>query len=146
MTRLLMRKLFRDERATAIIELALVAPIVALTVIGIVDLSNGFSRKLGLEQGAQRAIEKIMHWLHGGESTVVIAAAILLARSLTRPLVQMTQAVDGFTGERPNTLAELFGQMANRGIVPQMERLSCHQRIRPLQAIRIHGRQIKTVE
>lgn len=27
------------------------------------------------------AIEKIMHWLHGGESTVVIAAAILLAVS-----------------------------------------------------------------
>ena len=54
------RKLFRDERATAIIELALVAPIVALTVVGIADLSNAFSRKLGLEQGAQRAIEKIM--------------------------------------------------------------------------------------
>ena len=27
------------------------------------------------------AIEKIIHWLHGGESTVVIAAAILLAVS-----------------------------------------------------------------
>ena len=60
MIRLPMRKLFRDERATAIIELALVAPIVALTVVGIADLSNAFSRKLGLEQGAQRAIEKIM--------------------------------------------------------------------------------------
>ena len=28
--------------------------------IGIVDMSNAFSRKLTLEQGAQRAIEKIM--------------------------------------------------------------------------------------
>jgi len=37
-----------------------VAPVLALTVIGIVDLSNAYSRKLALEQGAQRAIEKIM--------------------------------------------------------------------------------------
>ena len=60
MIRFPMQKLLRDTRATAIIELALIAPIVALTVVGIVDLSNAFTRKLGLEQGAQRAIEKIM--------------------------------------------------------------------------------------
>ena len=68
MIRLSIRKLLRDERATAIIELALVAPIVALTVVGIADLSNAFSRKLGLEQGAQRSIEKIMQTT--GYSTV----------------------------------------------------------------------------
>ncbi len=28
--------------------------------IGIVDMSNGFGRKLVLEQGAQRAVEKVM--------------------------------------------------------------------------------------
>lgn len=55
-----MKSLLRDNRATAIIELALIAPIVALTIAGIADLSNGFSRKLALEQGAQRAIEKIL--------------------------------------------------------------------------------------
>ena len=49
-----------DQRGGAIIELALVAPVLALMTIGIVDMSNAFSRKLGLEQGAQRAIEKIM--------------------------------------------------------------------------------------
>ena len=49
-----------DERGAAIIELALVAPVLALMTIGIVDMSNAFSRKLALEQGAQRAIEKIM--------------------------------------------------------------------------------------
>jgi Flp pilus assembly protein TadG len=49
-----------DDRGAAIIELALVAPVLALTVIGIVDMSNAYSRKLALEQGAQRAIEKIM--------------------------------------------------------------------------------------
>ena len=50
----------RDRRGAAIIELALVAPVLALMVVGIVDMSNAFSRKLALEQGAQRAIEKIM--------------------------------------------------------------------------------------
>lgn len=50
----------RDERGAAVIELALVAPVLALMVIGIIDMSNAFSRKLALEQGAQRAIERIM--------------------------------------------------------------------------------------
>lgn len=55
-----LRKLRRNESGAAIIELALVAPVLAVTVIGIVDISNAYSRKLALEQGAQRAIEKIM--------------------------------------------------------------------------------------
>jgi Flp pilus assembly protein TadG len=54
-----MTTLLRHERGAAIIELALVAPILALTVIGIVDMSNAYSRKLALEQAAQRAVEKI---------------------------------------------------------------------------------------
>jgi len=53
------RKILRNERGAAIIELAMVAPVFALMTIGIVDMSNAYSRKLGLEQGAQRAIEKI---------------------------------------------------------------------------------------
>ena len=34
---------------------------IALLTVGIVDLSNGFSRKLKIEQAAQRSIEKIMN-------------------------------------------------------------------------------------
>lgn len=49
-----------NERGAAVIELALVAPVLALMTIGIVDMSNAFSRKLALEQAAQRAIEKVM--------------------------------------------------------------------------------------
>jgi len=58
--KMLARKLVADVRGAAVIEMALVAPVLALTVIGIVDMSNAYSRKLALEQGAQRAIEKIM--------------------------------------------------------------------------------------
>ena len=53
-------KLFADQGGAALIELALIAPIFALMTIGVVDMSNAYSRKLALEQGAQRAVEKIM--------------------------------------------------------------------------------------
>lgn len=56
----LRNKLFADQGGAAIIELALVAPIFALMTIGVVDISNAYSRKLAVEQGAQRAVEKIM--------------------------------------------------------------------------------------
>ena len=63
--RLAFPRLSADERGAAIVELALVAPVLALMAIGIVDMSNAFSRKLALEQGAQRAIEKIMQTTEG---------------------------------------------------------------------------------
>lgn len=56
----MMLKKLRDQKGAAIIELALVAPILSVGVIGLVDMSNAVSMKLQLEQGAQRAIEKIM--------------------------------------------------------------------------------------
>ena len=49
-----------DRRGTATVELALVAPLLATFVIGIVDISNAVGRKLVMEQAAQRGIEKIM--------------------------------------------------------------------------------------
>ena len=54
----LVRNLRRDQRGIAIIEMALVAPILALVVVGMVDVSNGYSKKLQLEQAAQRTIER----------------------------------------------------------------------------------------
>ena len=56
----IVKKLAANDRGAAVIEMAMIAPVFALTVIGIVDMSNAYSRKLGAEQGAQRAIEKIM--------------------------------------------------------------------------------------
>jgi Flp pilus assembly protein TadG len=61
-------RLRRDARATVTIELALVAPILAVMVIGMTDISIAYGRKLSLEQGAQRAIEKVMQTT--GASTV----------------------------------------------------------------------------
>ena len=57
----------RDRRGTATIELALIAPIFATLVIGVIDLSMAIGRKLSIEQAAQRSIEKVMQTT--GETT-----------------------------------------------------------------------------
>ena len=62
------RKLARNQRGSVIIELAFIAPILATMIVGVVDLSAAYSRKLVLEQAAQRAVEKIMQTT--GEDTV----------------------------------------------------------------------------
>jgi Flp pilus assembly pilin Flp len=54
------RNPIRDDRGAAVIELALIAPMLALMTMGIIDVSQAFNRKLTLEQAAQRAIEKVM--------------------------------------------------------------------------------------
>jgi Flp pilus assembly protein TadG len=54
-------RLLADKRGAVVIELALIAPVLALCIAGIVDMSNAYTKKLALEQGAQRAIEKIMN-------------------------------------------------------------------------------------
>jgi Flp pilus assembly protein TadG len=48
------------DRGAAVIELAMIAPVLGLLTIGVIDMSNAFSEKLAVEQGTQRAIEKIM--------------------------------------------------------------------------------------
>ena len=49
----------RCERGNSVVEMALVAPILALMLIGMVDLSRAYSTKLQLTQAAQRTIEKV---------------------------------------------------------------------------------------
>lgn len=58
MSRLLL--LVRCKRGAAAIEMALVAPLLATLLIGMVDLSRAYSTKLQLEQAAQRTIERVM--------------------------------------------------------------------------------------
>ena len=69
-------RLLRNERGAAVIEMAMVAPVLALMTVGIIDMSNAYSRKLALEQGAQRAIEKIMNTTENAsvESTLATEA------------------------------------------------------------------------
>lgn len=63
------RSLARDERGASIIEMALVAPFLATLVIGMIDISRGYSAKIKLEQVSQRTIEKAMQGMQGDDST-----------------------------------------------------------------------------
>jgi Flp pilus assembly protein TadG len=58
-------RLARDCSGASIVEMALTAPFLATLVIGMVDISRGYSAKVQLTQSAQRAIEKAMQ----GEKT-----------------------------------------------------------------------------
>ena len=51
--------LFRADRGAVAIELAIAAPVLAMMLIGLIDLSTAYSNKLRLEQVAQRAVEKV---------------------------------------------------------------------------------------
>ena len=55
-------RLAQDDRGASIVELALVAPILASLLIGMTDLSRAYSHKLLLEQAAQRSIEKVQQY------------------------------------------------------------------------------------
>jgi Flp pilus assembly protein TadG len=55
-----LRNLAREDRGAAVIELALIAPILAILIIGITDVSIAYGRRLELEQAVQRSIEKVM--------------------------------------------------------------------------------------
>ncbi len=54
--------LIRDERGASIIEMAMVMPVLATLLVGMVDISRAYSAKLQLEQAAQRSIEKVMQY------------------------------------------------------------------------------------
>lgn len=64
----ILRSLRRDEGGASVIELALVAPVLATLLIGMVDCARAYSSKLQLEQAAQRAIEKVQSY-QASEST-----------------------------------------------------------------------------
>lgn len=53
------RPLAADARGASLIEFALFLPILAMMVMGISDVAMGYARKLELEAGAYRALEKV---------------------------------------------------------------------------------------
>ena len=55
-----LRALARSQDGAAAVELAIVAPVLAMFVAGVADISIAYSRELEIEQAAQRAIEKVM--------------------------------------------------------------------------------------
>lgn len=85
-----LRRLLGDARGAAVIEVALVAPIFGALIVGVVDLSRGYSAKLLLEQASQRAIEKVMN----GQATTSTAAALKTEAATTAGVAESAVAVD----------------------------------------------------
>lgn len=87
------RSILRDEHGASLIELALVLPILASLLIGMVDIARGYSAKLQLEQSAQRAIERVQQY-QATESTATLmqtdATAAATAAGFTSPTVTVT--------------------------------------------------------
>ena len=72
-------RLTQDDRGASIVELALVAPILASLLIGMVDLSRAYSHKLLLEQAAQRSIEKIQQYQASASTADLLKAETVAA-------------------------------------------------------------------
>lgn len=54
-----MTSLWRDQRGNSYVEMAFITPILAAMLIGTIDLANGYSARLKLEQAAQRTVEEV---------------------------------------------------------------------------------------
>jgi Flp pilus assembly pilin Flp len=51
------QRIFPDEKGASVIELGAIVPLLSLLIVGVVDLSMGFSHRLGLEAAAERTLE-----------------------------------------------------------------------------------------
>jgi Flp pilus assembly pilin Flp len=75
----LIQRLHRSEDGTATIELAVVVTVLATMLIGVVDITTAFNRKMELEQALQRSLEKIMNTTTFTTPTQTIKEEVALA-------------------------------------------------------------------
>jgi Flp pilus assembly protein TadG len=106
------RSLTRDQRGAVIIEMAMIAPVMAVLLIGMVDLGRGYSTKLQLEQAAQRAIEKVMNG-HADKSS---AAALRTEAATVAGVAESAVTVD-FWLECDDTRKTNYDDTCNSGQV-----------------------------
>jgi Flp pilus assembly protein TadG len=59
MVRRLLQSLRRDERGVSVVEFALLAPVLATLILGIIDLSTALSHRFTLQQALNRSLEMV---------------------------------------------------------------------------------------
>ena len=104
------RRLAKDRRGAAIIELAIAAPVFAGLLVGMVDLGRAYSTKLELEQAAQRSIEKVMN----GQADTTTTTALQTEAATTAGVPTSQVAVD-FWLECDGTRAANYNSPCNPG-------------------------------
>lgn len=62
----MLTRLASDEQGASLVEMAMVLPVLASLIVGIVDVSRAFSAKLDLQQAAERTIEKVQQYQTDG--------------------------------------------------------------------------------
>lgn len=85
-----LQQMRRDQRGVAAIELALAVPILATLIMGAADVGSAFSRKLSLEQGAQRAVEKVMQTTELANVQNTIAGEVAVQADVDASQVSVT--------------------------------------------------------
>ncbi|MFC7536832.1 TadE/TadG family type IV pilus assembly protein [Sphingomonas sp. GCM10030256] len=105
----LLPNLAQDQRGAAVIELAFAAPILAGLIMVVTDVSNAYSRKLALEQGAHRAIEKVMQTteLKTVQGTIADEVALQANVKASQVSVQFPRYCDG--KKMPDTTVDAEG-------------------------------------
>lgn len=86
----MMRRLLtlaRDERGTSLIEMAMVAPVFAMLLVGFVDISRAYSARLQLEQAAQRSIEKVQQYRTTSSTFSTLQAEAMAAANVAASAV-----------------------------------------------------------
>jgi Flp pilus assembly protein TadG len=112
--------LARDERAAAIVELALIMPFFAAMVVGVADITRAYSAKLKLEQAAYRSIEKVQQYRDTTSTFSTIsteATTAATAAGFTSPVVTIDYWLEcnGSRQTNYNTTCS-SGQTENRWI------------------------------
>ena len=64
--------LLRNERGTGVVELALVTPVLAMLLVGMIDTAMGMAAKLKLERAAAQSIERVTAYGQVGTNYAVI--------------------------------------------------------------------------
>jgi Flp pilus assembly protein TadG len=113
-------RLARDERAAAIVELALIMPFFAAMVVGVADITRAYSAKLKLEQAAYRSIEKVQQYRDTTSTYSTIsseATAAATAAGFTSPVVTIDYWLEcNGTRQANYNTACTGGQTENRWI------------------------------
>lgn len=109
-----LRALARSQDGTAAIELALVAPVLAIMVAGVADISIAYGRELEIEQAAQRAIEKVMQTSGDDtpENTIKKEACMQINGQVTTTTT--TPVTDPATGVTTNVTTTSVGCASGR--------------------------------
>ncbi|MBB3764020.1 TadE/TadG family type IV pilus assembly protein [Sphingomicrobium lutaoense] len=80
--------ILRDERGTSVVEMGMLAPVLATLIIGTSDLALAYSEKLRLEQASQSAIEKVMQ-RNSDAGTTILTLKVEASQQANVPITQV---------------------------------------------------------